>query len=418
VNDWVIRAEHLGKQYTITRAKSARIGSERLVSNGEQRGNSEKVWVLQDVSFQVQQGQVKALVGRNGAGKSTLLKIISRITEPTHGYADIRGRVGSLLEVGTGFHPELSGRENVFLNGTILGMKRKDIVRRFDEIVSFAEIERYIDTPVKRYSSGMYMRLAFAVAAHTDANILLIDEVLAVGDVSFQRKALEKIADLTASGCTALFVSHNAHTIKQFCDSALVLDKGRLVFDGSADDAIQHYMQNSRHQQGASGASFTLTERRDRKGDGLLRFTQADICDADGQRVTALQPGQHVRLRLHYEADQALPSASVLVALSITNEQGMVLTSLNTRDTHQMTQPILTSGCFDCEIPMLTLRPGAYYCNVYGEVNGVISDSIMSAFPLYVDPGDFFDTGERINGVQGEFFITHRWQSLPDAADL
>jgi lipopolysaccharide transport system ATP-binding protein len=416
-SDPVIRVHQLGKCYTIHHSKQGRIGSERLAaavaSNGHQgpRPRREKVWVLQDISFDVPQGQVMAVIGRNGAGKSTLLKIISRITEPTAGYVDIRGRVGSLLEVGTGFHPDLTGRENVFLNGTILGMRRKEVAQRFDEIVAFAEIERYIDTPVKRYSSGMYMRLAFAVAAHTNADILLVDEILAVGDVSFQRKALEKITSLTNSGCTTLFVSHSASNIKQFCETAIVLDKGALLFQGKADDAIQRYMQDVGVFQSGTEAVVSLTERRDRRGDGLLRFTQVEIADETGNAASSVHSGQGLRLRFHYIAQQHLPSASVLLSVGIMNDQGGVLTSLNTRDTHAMTLPVLQSGVFECILPRVNLRPGVYHCSLYGEVNGVISDAIQSAFTLSIEPGDFFDTGERISGVQGDFFVDHHWHS-------
>lgn len=202
------------------------------------------VWALDDVSFQVSHGEVVGVIGRNGAGKSTLLKVLSRITEPTLGRAVVDGRVGSLLEVGTGFHPELTGRENLFLNGAILGMKRREIERKFDEIVAFAEIERFIDTPVKRYSSGMYMRLAFAVAAHLEPEILVVDEVLAVGDVSFQRKCLAKMESVGHQGRTVLFVSHNLPAITRLCHRALLLDNGRLVHDGSAPDVVRAYLKS------------------------------------------------------------------------------------------------------------------------------------------------------------------------------
>ncbi|MFN8421286.1 MAG: ABC transporter ATP-binding protein [Anaerolineae bacterium] len=412
----VIRAHELGKQYSITRSKSAKIGSERLIADlqqdqPQQRGKIERIWVLQDVSCEVRQGQVLAVIGRNGAGKSTLLKIISRITEPTAGYVDIRGRVGSLLEVGTGFHPDLTGRENVFLNGTILGMRRRDIARRFDEIVEFAEIARYIDIPVKRYSSGMYMRLAFAVAAHTDADILLVDEVLAVGDVSFQRKALEKIASLTTMGCTTLFVSHNSHSIRQFCDSAIVLEKGRLVFNGTPDEAVRHYMQSPGVFTADPDAVFSLRERRDRRGDGFLRFTQVELRSDQDHPQASVAAGQTFKMRLCYEAQEELASASVLLSITVSNDQGVVLTNLNTRDTQMMTLQVRQSGYFECVWQRLNLRPGVYQCNVYGEVNGVISDALTSAFRLVVDPGDFFETGERLTGVQGEVFVDHRWES-------
>src|SRR5579864_5032075 len=206
---------------------------------------TDRIWALAGVSFDVRQGEVLGLIGRNGAGKSTLLKILSRITEPTEGQVILRGRVGALLEVGTGFHPELTGRENVFLNGTILGMRRAEILRRFDEIVEFAGVARFLDTPVKRYSSGMQVRLAFAVAAHLEPEILLVDEVLAVGDAEFQRKCLDKMDAVGHTGRTVLFVSHNMQAVTRLCTRALLLEQGRLVFDGSADDAVDRYLQRA-----------------------------------------------------------------------------------------------------------------------------------------------------------------------------
>jgi lipopolysaccharide transport system ATP-binding protein len=407
----VIHAHQLGKQYTITRSKMPIVAKGIDVSQAK-RG-AERIWVLQEVSFDVQQGQVLAVIGRNGAGKSTLLKIISRITEPTAGYIDIRGRVGSLLEVGTGFHPDLTGRENVFLNGTILGMQRREILRRFDEIVAFAEIERYIDTPVKRYSSGMYMRLAFSVAAHTDADILLVDEVLAVGDVTFQRKALEKMTQLTAKGCTTLFVSHNSHSIQQFCDSAIVLDKGRLVFSGNANDAVQHYLRSPGVFTSERNLTQSLRGRQDRRGDGFLRFTQVDVCDGKGQLCSSVAAGQDVNLRLYYETQRELPNATVLLSVPITNDQGVILTNLNTRDTQLMALPIQRSGYFECTWKHMNLRPGVYQCHLYAEVNGMISDALTTAFRLTIDPGDFYGTGEYLAGVQGEFLAEHVWKSCP-----
>ncbi len=221
------------------------------------------------------------IIGRNGAGKSTLLKILSRITKPTTGSADVYGRVGSLLEVGTGFHPELTGRENVFLNGAILGMSRREIQRRFDEIVAFAEIEQFLDTPVKRYSSGMYMRLAFAVAAHLDPEILIVDEVLAVGDAEFQKKCLGKMSDVAHSGRTVLFVSHNMAAVQQLCTRGLVLEQGNTIFQGQADEAIDYYLKS-----GAENVAVTdLSKREDRKGEGTLQFTAVEVCDKRGEPI-------------------------------------------------------------------------------------------------------------------------------------
>jgi lipopolysaccharide transport system ATP-binding protein len=258
MSDVVIRVENLGKQYRLGQRKRSNSLRESLVSTLKHplrrlsaRGNGpaavpDTFWALKDVSFEVKQGEVVGIIGRNGAGKSTLLKILSRITEPTVGEIELTGRVGSLLEVGTGFHPELTGRENVFLNGAILGMRREEITRKFDEIVAFAEVEKFIDTPVKHYSSGMYMRLAFSVAAHLEPEILVVDEVLAVGDADFQKKCLGKMGEVAREGRTVLFVSHNMAAIEQLCTTALLLDCGRIRQRGELSRVVAHYLDASR----------------------------------------------------------------------------------------------------------------------------------------------------------------------------
>jgi lipopolysaccharide transport system ATP-binding protein len=261
MSDVVIRAENLGKQYTRGKRQGYETLRERLTRLGtaplravtrafgaageETNGNGEQFWALRDVSFKVKRGEVVGIIGRNGAGKSTLLKILSRITEPTTGWVEIDGRVASLLEVGTGFHPELTGRENVYLNGAILGMPRAEIARKFDEIVAFAEVEESIDTAVKFYSSGMYLRLAFAVAAHLEPEILIVDEVLAVGDVQFQKKCLGKMGEVAKGGRTVLFVSHNMSAVQALCTDAVVLDRGQVVFVGIPSDSVSFYVSRN-----------------------------------------------------------------------------------------------------------------------------------------------------------------------------
>ncbi len=261
MSDLAIKVEDLGKRYRIGTVPSGyRTLRETLVesvvarfwrrSSAVRRPSSESIWALRHVSFDVQQGQVLGIIGPNGAGKSTLLKLLSRVTDPTEGYAEVHGRVGSLLEVGTGFHPELTGRENIFLNGAILGMKRSEIERKFDEIVGFAEVDRFIDTPVKRYSSGMYLRLAFAVAAHLEPEVLVVDEVLAVGDAEFQRKCLGKMSDVAQQGRTVLFVSHNMSAILRLTEETLVLRGGQLVLRAPTPEAIDYYMTSGMAQAG------------------------------------------------------------------------------------------------------------------------------------------------------------------------
>jgi lipopolysaccharide transport system ATP-binding protein len=305
-----IRVENLGKQYriggpqapyktlreTLSGMAAAPVRRIRSIGRGRLSGGSDNIfWALRDVSFEVQTGQVIGIIGRNGAGKSTLLKILSRITEPTEGYAELRGRVGTLLEVGTGFHPELTGRENIYLNGAILGMRRAEIERKFDEIVAFAEVERFVDTPVKHYSSGMYLRLAFAVAAHLDPEILVIDEVLAVGDAQFQKKCLGKMEDVARQGRTVLFVSHNMAAVRNLCSQAILLRDGRAELAGPTDDVIAHYLASDAFE---AAATVELPPGDlDAPGQGTsLRF-----CTLNGVPKTEFLIGEPWRILLDFE---------------------------------------------------------------------------------------------------------------------
>ena len=298
-----IEAQALGKRYRIgelqasygTIRESVSRAVKRL-ANREHRHHYEEIWALQDVSFQVAEGEVLGVIGRNGAGKSTLLKILTRITTPTAGRAEIRGRVGSLLEVGTGFHPELTGRENVYLNGSILGMKRREIADKLPEISEFAGIETFMDTPVKRYSSGMYVRLAFAVAAHLEPEVLLVDEVLAVGDAEFQRRCLGRMEDLGQSGRTVLFVSHQMQAVAQLCDRAMWLDRGNVVEDGPSSDVVAKYLQSS----GGTGATRTWPELGAAPGDELVRLGSARIVGEGGSGVSAVDVRQRVGIEIGF----------------------------------------------------------------------------------------------------------------------
>lgn len=287
MSDVVIRVEGLGKSYRLRHEQQERYTALRdvvasgvrslgraLLGRGNPRRQEEEFWALRDVSFEVRRGEVLGIIGRNGAGKSTLLKTLSRITEPSEGRIRLRGRVASLLEIGTGFHPELTGRENVFLNGAILGMTRAEVRRKFDEIVAFAEVEKFLDTPVKRFSSGMYVRLAFAVAAHLDPEILVVDEVLAVGDAEFQRKCLGKMHDASRGGRTVLFVSHNMAAVQALCGRGLLLDRGRVVFDGRAGDVVKRYLESdpaANPGAGAGSLSKSLALARIEAGPAVVR---------------------------------------------------------------------------------------------------------------------------------------------------
>jgi lipopolysaccharide transport system ATP-binding protein len=310
----IIKVENLGKQYQIgAKAEVYSTLRESIVSSlkkpfdflkSAKTSEKDSFWALRDLSFEIMPGEVVGIIGRNGAGKSTLLKILSRITEPTTGKAEIYGRVGSLLEVGTGFHPELTGRENIFLNGAILGMKRHEIAKKFDEIVDFAEVEKFIDTPVKRYSSGMYMRLAFAIAANLEPEILVVDEVLAVGDSEFQKKCLGKMDDISKGGRTVLFVSHNMGTILQLCRSCILLDKGKVIAEGTPAVIVEKYYNNEK----------TLAYSNE-NSEAEIFIKQAFTCDKNGNPQTNVPHTEDIRLRLVIGVNKFQKSQNVAVCL-------------------------------------------------------------------------------------------------------
>ena len=328
MSDIAIRVENLSKQFRIGAPERYRTLRDtltdtltapfRYLRNGRSdRTEAETFWALKDVSFEVRRGEAIGIIGRNGAGKSTLLKILSRITDPTKGYAEIHGRVGSLLEVGTGFHPELTGRENIFLNGAILGMRKAEILRKFDEIVAFAEVEKFLDTAVKHYSSGMYVRLAFAVAAHLDPEILVIDEVLAVGDAEFQKKCLGKMeSSARCEGRTVLFVSHNIAAVESLCSAAVLLSDGELMVKGNTQHVVHEYLRSMRR-----GAVIPLGDRKDREGSGLVRFTSLSLADESGRNVTSFQCGAGATLfwALENNSDREM---KLNVSIGIDNELG------------------------------------------------------------------------------------------------
>jgi len=299
----VIRVEGLGKRYRLTRGQGRpRYRTLRESLGGavlapfRKRSRVEEFWALEDVAFEVQPGDVVGIVGRNGAGKSTLLKILSRITKPSKGFVEMNGRVGSLLEVGTGFHPELSGRENVYLNGSILGMSRREIAARFDEIVAFAEVEKFLDTPVKRYSSGMYVRLAFAVAAHLEPEILIVDEVLAVGDAAFQKKCLGKMGEVSKGGRTILFVSHNMQAVTRLCTTGIMLSEGRIAASGSIDRVVQAYMSGGQY-----GPAQRAWPEGKEPGDSVAKLRSARVRTEGGETSPTADIRKPVGIEIEYD---------------------------------------------------------------------------------------------------------------------
>ena len=367
-----VRAEHLGKRYRLgsrRHAGDARDALGRLASRLLRRGanvsaSNSLLWALDDVSFEVRAGETIGLIGRNGAGKSTLLKVLSEITKPTTGFADVTGRVGSLLEVGTGFHPDLTGRENTFLNGAILGMSKVEIRSKFDEIVAFAEIDRFIDTPVKYYSSGMYMRLAFAVAAHLDTEILVVDEVLAVGDAQFQKKCLGKMDDVARRGRTVFFVSHNMEAIQRLCTRALLLDRGRLAADGPVVQVVSEYRAFERR-----AVDVGRFNARGRSGTGWARIRDIVLADDAGAPVPARHTEEDLVFDIHLEIEEGPRSGSSLrglvVELVICSDQGQPLVSLMNVDDGGVEVPGVRACRVTARLEGPTFIPGRYRINAF-----------------------------------------------------
>ena len=330
----IIKVQGLGKQYSIGTQGSAystlrEVLTTKLRSPLSQRRNKsrdQKIWALRDVSFEVNPGEVVGIIGRNGAGKSTLLKILSRITEPTTGRVELYGRVGSLLEVGTGFHPELTGRENIFLNGAILGMARAEIERKFDEIVAFAEIEKFLDTPVKRYSSGMYVRLAFAVAAYLEPEILLVDEVLAVGDASFQRKCLDRMKDVSHHGRTVLFVSHNMPAVTRLCERTILLDEGTILQDDQSQKVVSSYLKSGL----GTMAAREWPDAAKAPGNDVVRLCAVRVRTEDGQVTDAIDIRRPVGIEMEFEVLR--PGYVLLPNYHVSNEEGVLIFIANDKD--------------------------------------------------------------------------------------
>jgi lipopolysaccharide transport system ATP-binding protein len=423
MNDTVISVENLSKRYRIGK-KSAPYGSLREsivevasapfrrlrdtvkphhqnpVSSPPSSVNEEFIWALKDISFEVKHGEVLGIIGRNGAGKSTLLKVLSRITKPTSGRAIVRGRVGSLLEVGTGFHPELTGRENIYLNGAVLGMTRTEIERKFDEIVDFAEIEQFLDTPTKRYSSGMYMRLAFAVAAHLEPEILLVDEVLAVGDAAFQKKCLGKMGEVAREGRTVMFVSHNMGSIKDLCTRCIHIDSGNLLADGKPNIIIKNYFK----EQSEFATKVDLNNwNEDRIFLGPFRLTLIESRNFSNEYSSLFVHGETIKL---FIGIQGITGKSFNLGISIRDSLGNLVLHLNNTDTSD--EIVMTKDHIVIAVDFVNyLNDGTYYITLYlADTYNKLSDRV----------GNCFGFGVQSNGgknkCQSSVKIFSNWQVL------
>jgi lipopolysaccharide transport system ATP-binding protein len=411
MGDTVIQVEGLSKRYVLGdqvlsygRLRSGLMGlALRPFGRApERRGPSQDVlWALRDVWFRVERGEVLGIIGRNGAGKSTLLKILARITEPTTGLVRMRGRTRALLEVGAGFHPELTGRENIYLNGIILGMSRTEIDRKYGQIVEFAGVERFLDTPVKRYSSGMYTRLAFSIAAHLEPDILIVDEVLAVGDAEFQQKCLGKIGDVAHEGRTVLFVSHNMGLVQTICSRAMLLKAGRVTAEGQASAVVTEYLG-----QLEEISAVDLSQRTERGGAGEIRLTRVTAANPEAGSSGVAATGRPIRFRFEIEAVRPGMSCS----FTIYDGMGHPVTFFDSaipgrHDIHSRDQ----GGAFTCDIDQLPLLPGRYRLNASITHNGVMQDHLEGAVFFQVEPGELVGRPVSSEAGYGSVVIPHRW---------
>jgi lipopolysaccharide transport system ATP-binding protein len=363
------------------------------------------IFAVNDVSFEVKKGEVLGLIGGNGAGKSTLLKILAKITDPTSGQAEIRGRISSLLEVGTGFHQELTGRENVYLNGTILGMTKKEVDGKFDQIVDFSGVEKFIDTPVKRYSSGMKVRLAFAVAAFLEPEILLVDEVLAVGDAKFQRKCIGKMSEVSRQGITVIFVSHNMAVIENLCDRVILMESGKVILDSDSQSAISRYIQNS------TSTSKTIDIGRVPRISGYLPIIQRlEFINEQGQSVSAVQSGKPLKIRIHYNHSEILKDP--YFGLNFETLLGIKVIQVQTRLQKGHLPDLNTYGIIECTIPRLPLLPGSYFVSPGCGTKSKQLDFVERACQLQVTEFDVFGTGRLPQPRTALVFVDAQWEVI------
>ena len=424
MTDAAIKVENLGKRYRIWVEKPRPKNwvsqlQKTLMSPFEYLGASlrkpteqETLWALKDVSFEVSRGEVVGVIGPNGAGKSTLLKVLTRITEPTEGRAEIKGRVGSLLEVGTGFHAELSGRDNVYLSGAILGMRRAEVQRKFDSIVGFAGVERFIDTPVKRYSSGMTVRLAFSVAAHLEPEVLLIDEVLAVGDTAFQTQCLKKMSEISGRGITVLYVSHNLETVNRLCQRCVLLQEGRIARIGTPQECIEQYrhLWDTARQRPIEGKAISLREHSGRqKPNPPVRATSLAMLDQGGKITWQVPCGGPMTAVVGYELVDGVRPQGASFELAFYNEYNQIVASCRSRDTLPGMLPVRGPGEVVCRVPRLAIRPGTYAIQVSTYIDTGWADGVLNAATIEVTGSAFYPSGEIPGRIHGEVLLDHEW---------
>ncbi len=424
MSEVILEIENLSKQYRLGLVGTGTLGDDLKrwwanirgkedpflkigdVNNRATKGTSDYVWALKDINFEVQQGEVLGIIGKNGAGKSTLLKILSKITSPTTGSIKSKGRVASLLEVGTGFHGEMTGRENIFLNGAILGMTKKEIAAKLDEIIEFSGCERYIDTPVKRYSSGMTVRLAFAVAAFLEPDILIIDEVLAVGDAEFQKKAIGKMQEISAGGGrTVLFVSHNMAAVKQLCTSGIVLEDGGIVFEGGTDEAVNYYLNSNLNKM-----DELLLYRTDRKGLGNFKIEEIKKVNFSGNESEVFLSGDKIFFEIKIINYNKVKIEDLRIDFGLNDSNDVRISWFSTSlFEKKYIFDNLEAVIITMEISNIPLYSGIYTMTSNLIVNGKNEDWVSNAVRFEIENGDFYNTGKIMVARQGNFLINHKF---------
>jgi lipopolysaccharide transport system ATP-binding protein len=410
-----IKVEGLGKSYRLGREvappksftellkKSISSPFNWLLSQTSKQNEEDLFWALKDINFTINRGEVVGFIGHNGAGKSTLLKILSRITDPSTGYAEVYGRLAALLEVGTGMHPELTGRENIYMNGTVLGMKKREIDTKFDEIVDFAGVNKFLDTPVKHYSSGMRVRLGFAIAAHLEPDILVVDEVLAVGDASFQEKCISKMKNVASGGRTVLFVSHNLAAVENLCSKSILLSRGSIVYEGDTNSVISKYLDGLQVTRG-----IPIKSRTDRRGNGFGRFSSMYFINEFGEKVEKVACGQKVFIALQFESRGHLLIKDLDVHVTFFTNRGQFMFNCSSAGSGFAFKELPGQCTLICGIDKVPLTPGTYSINLYSTIQGQEADWLQNAGSLTVVDGDFFGSGKLVGHNDG-FLVDQKW---------
>lgn len=410
-NNEIIRLEGVSKRYRLGVNHSYKTMAEKLTSlfmssQEQDEVENKEIWAVRDVDLTVTPGEALGIIGRNGSGKSTLLKLLTRITQPTKGRITYSGRIGALLEVGTGFHPELTGRENIMMNGLILGMSRHEIKRKLDAIVDFSGVEKFLETPVKRYSSGMRVRLGFAIAAHLDPEILIVDEVLAVGDAQFQARCLGRMNEVANEGRTVIFVSHQLESVISLCRRTIWLDQGAIRADGEPEQIVSDYLAHTRKQV----AQTDIAQRTDRRGEGGIVISKIEVFDNSGVESNAFGVGDSMDLKFHYKSLESHLNVDFRLKIAIRNHHGHLITQLSNEYVGAIFERVDPCGCLNICVPKISLTPGIYSIDFTVRLNGILMDQVKDVKFFEVIAKDYFGAGRVVTTAGAAVFIDQKWE--------